>query len=536
MRLRKKTLLVSGVTLILMILIIYATSQVILMDRFDELEEQNTGQNLERVLNALSDTLSDLDAFNNGWAAWDDTYEFIEDGNDEYIESNLVDETFTGANLNLMLFLNSSGRIVFGKFFDLDGGEEIPIPQSVIEHLNANNFILTHDGLWRVESGITGVILLPENPMLISSRPILTSENEGPVRGTLIMGRYLDSAEVEYLSALTRLSLAVHRIHDTEMPSDFQEACGSLSDEKSIFVQPLDRERIAGYATIKDIYGEPILMLRADVPRGIYKQGQDALRYFIISLLSIGLVFGVVSVSFLEKTVLSRMGRLGADVSRIGKSGSLSSRLSITGYDELSVLSDNINGMLAALEQYQDELDGSEQRFRSLFNAMVDPVVIVDEEGVFVEITDSVEEVTGFKKEELLGKSFLQTEIVSAESKAILAENMVKRIKGEDVAPYVIEGLTKDDGRKLFHEVNARRITYRGKPADMVIFRDVTERKRAEEALMNKHEEVERLNRLAGGGERKVVELEREVNALLKESGKEPRYEIVGESWQSRIF
>lgn len=536
MRLRKKTLLVSGVTLILMILIIYATSQVIVMGSFDELEEQNTGQNLERVLNALSDTLSRLDAFNNGWAAWDDTYEFIEDGNDEYIESNLVDETFTGANLNLMLFLNSSGRVVFGKFFDLDGGEEMPIPKSVMGHLNANNFRLTHDGIWRVERGITGVILFPENPMLISSRPILTSENEGPVRGTLIMGRYLDSAEVEHLSALTRLSLAVRRIHDTEMPSDFQEARVPLSEGESIFVQPLDRERIAGYATIEDIYGEPILMIRADVPRDIYKQGQDTLRYFIISLLSIGLVFGVVSVSLLEKTVLSRMGRLSAEVSRIGKSGSPSSRLSITGYDELSVLSDNINGMLAALEQHQDKLEGSKQGSHSLFNAIVDPVVIIDEDGIFMEITDSLEEVTGFKKEELLGKSFLQTEIVSAESKAILVENMVKRIKGEYVAPYVIEGLTKDDGRKLLHEVNARRITYKGKPADMVIFRDVTERKRAEEALMNKHEEVERLNGLAVGGAKRIVELENEVNTLRKESGKEPRYEIVGESWQNRIF
>jgi hypothetical protein len=38
------------------------------------------------------------------------------------------------------------------------------------------------------------------------------------------------------------------------------------------------------------------------------------------------------------------------------------------------------------------------------------------------------------------------------------------------------------------------------------------------------------------GGERRIVELEKEVNTLLKESGKEPRYEIIGESWQSRIF
>ena len=41
--------------------------------------------------------------------------------------------------------------------------------------------------------------------------------------------------------------------------------------------------------------------------------------------------------------------------------------------------------------------------------------------------------------------------------------------------------LRRRDGRKVYVELNAGIITYQGKPADLVIVRDITERKRAEE-------------------------------------------------------
>jgi PAS domain S-box-containing protein len=140
--------------------------------------------------------------------------------------------------------------------------------------------------------------------------------------------------------------------------------------------------------------------------------------------------------------------------------------------------------------QAEQELNRAKRHFQTLFNAMVDPVTIVDNKGVFMEVTDMVEEITGFKKEELLGRNFLQIGIVTPESKAIMAENLAKRTKRIDVVPYEVEVLTKN-GRKLPYEVNAARITYMGKPADMVVFRDITERVRAEEELKKAHDQLE---------------------------------------------
>jgi len=149
-----------------------------------------------------------------------------------------------------------------------------------------------------------------------------------------------------------------------------------LSEEAPIFIKPLSEESIAGYALINDIYGDPSLVLRVDMSRGIYEQGQSTIYYFIISLLAIGLVFVVVAILLLEKLVLSRLTRLSTNVESIGKSGDISSRVKMAGRDELSSLADVINGMLASLEQahrklkraYEDlkELDRMKDEFLSM--------------------------------------------------------------------------------------------------------------------------------------------------------------------------
>ena len=192
--------------------------------------------------------------------------------------------------------------------------------------------------------------------MLIASRPILTSEDEGPVRGALIMGRYLDAATIRHLSKITHLSLVMHSFNDQKLPSDFQSVRSSLSEETPVIVQPLSDHKIAGYTLIKDIYGEPVLMLRVDIPRKIYRQGQVSMGYLFLSLLLAALVFGAVVLMLLEKQVLSRLALLSKGIIRIEKVNDLSMRLSVAGRDELSSLAKEIDRMLEAMEKSERAL------------------------------------------------------------------------------------------------------------------------------------------------------------------------------------
>lgn len=353
MTLRRKTLLIIAGTFYGVIILLFFISRNILLESYADLERQSVYRDVERVQASYSQELASLETTTADWAAWDDTYAFITDRNEGYIRSNLTDSTFVELGLNLMLYIDSSGKIVISKAFDLENEKEMPLPPSIASYLVDHDYLVAHQD---TESRHTGTIALPEGPMMLSSQPILTSEDEGPIRGTLIMGRYLDAAKINELAATTLFPISIYRFGDPQAPRDFSVARASISAAVPVFVQPLNEQSVAGYTFIKDIGGHSALMLRVDAPRDIYRQGQSAISYLILTIVGVSLAFGLVTILLLEKQVLSRLSYLSRSVSDIGTSGNLSARVSVPGSDELSRLGATINGMLAALEQSEAEL------------------------------------------------------------------------------------------------------------------------------------------------------------------------------------
>ncbi|MGQ9628041.1 MAG: CHASE4 domain-containing protein, partial [Anaerolineae bacterium] len=524
MSLRGKTLIFTGIVFTCAILVLYATSRTILLDGFVRLEEQSTSRNVERVLDALSNDLTNLNSVADDWAAWDDTYAFIENPNEDYIQSNLVNGTFTGLRLNFMLFIHSSGQLVFGKAFDLENEEEIPVPLSLLEHLSADCPFLRHPN---PKSNIAGILLLPEGPMLIASRPIVTSESKGPVRGTLLMGRYFDSTEIERLAEITHLSLALQRFDDAQMPPDFQAAKASLSEETPIFVQPLNAETIAGYALLKDVYGKPALLLRADMPRDIYGQGQATTSYFLLSQLLVGLAFGATTLVLLERQVLSRLLSLSRSIRKIGASGNLSARVPAAGKDELGSLAGGINRMLEALEGAQRELQLNEKWLATTLKSIGDAVIATDAEGHVTFMNSVAESLTGWKQEEAVGKPVGDVFNIINEETGEQAENPVKRVMREGIVVGLANhtALIAKDGTKIpIDDCGAPIKDDEGNIMGAVlIFHDITERRRAEEALREAEakyrtlvEQLPAITYIVGFGEvNRTVYISPQVESLL---------------------
>jgi sensor domain CHASE-containing protein len=347
MGLRKRTLTIIGVLAIIMMVTVYFFSHSLLLNSFEKLEETNVHQNVGRFQSALSDDVSDLHSKSGDWAVWDDTYAFIVAPNANYINSNIVDTAFTALKTNILLFVNLSGQIVCGRAYDLHNMTEVPVPESIEKELSS------HDVLWRnltTDSSTNGIILLPENPLLISSRPILTSRGEGPVHGALIMARYLDSEEIGQLARMTDLSIILRRYNDSPVPPDFQNAISSFLNNETVFIQPLNADHVAGYGLIRDVYGNPILVSRIDIPRDIYKQGLSTINYFLLSLLGLTVIFVAAIVLFMERTVLYRVVKLTRAVRSIGRNRDLKTRVPADGNDELSGLAKSINEMLTDIE------------------------------------------------------------------------------------------------------------------------------------------------------------------------------------------
>lgn len=219
MTLRLKTFIVVGLLFAGLLAAVMGLSTFILRMQFAKLESAEINADAERIIGVLQYELSSLNAIVGDWAPWDDSYDFIQDVNQDYIASNLPTNTFVNFQIHVMLFYDVTGRLVYGKAVNTAKQVGVAVPGDLLELLagdgeNAYAILLQHKD---TVSSHTGVVSLSSGYMLVASQPILRSNGEGPIRGTLIMGRYLDEEEIKKLAALTALPIHIYGVKDAQI-------------------------------------------------------------------------------------------------------------------------------------------------------------------------------------------------------------------------------------------------------------------------------------------------------------------------------
>ncbi len=349
MKLRTKILLIFGLSSLSLLIIIFILTEKIMIKETKRIERNITQEITAHALKDFHESLQKLEILSIDWAYWDDAYNFVQNGNKDFIISNMTDTTFSDNQINLLVFFNAQGRLVKGKGFDLNQKKEVPILESFFDHLDRHPQ-LTH--FTNPDSFFSGIICLEEGPMLIASRPILTSNRQGPIRGTLIFGSYLDELNLTAQSRLKDFSITLYPFN---RPTDIPHLTKFPTDSEKFIFDPVNNEFANGYTFVKDIYGQPGLLMKVTVPREIWKKSRMCLLYFSLLIFLGGLVLETVAWFLLNRLILRRVNHLSQNLHRIGETGKFSERVEAKGNDELSVLASSANKMLASLERYHSE-------------------------------------------------------------------------------------------------------------------------------------------------------------------------------------
>lgn len=477
MKLRRKTLSIVGITIAGLTGILYAASSSILLGSLIKAEEQEATQVVKGVLSVFGQTADDFNSRFADWSAWDDTYAFVQNRNSEFIASNLVPEGLANLRVNIAVFVNTSGKIVYGTGLDSEKVKLTPVPEALKRHISLSDRLLQHPN---PNSSLAGIMLLPSGPILITSRPIITTKSTGPIRGTLVFGRNLDAAGIAKLSKITRLPLIVHSVNEPRLPADFQKARENLSEKKPIWVCSLSEESIAGYALVNDIYKQPALLLRVDIPREIYRQGEISLLYLLVSVVLAGIGLVGCTLLLLEGLVLSPLSSLAKAVNYISSSQDLSVRLQVTGEDELSDLAHTINGMLSALAIAESEQLEEKARYQAVVEQATDCIFLWDAQTKrLLEANTAFRNLLDYSLDAI---SQLTIYDIIAYSKELIDDNIElllsdKQFRIGDVL------YRRRDGSCVDVEVSGSVISYGGREIICTVVRDITERKQAEAEL-----------------------------------------------------
>jgi len=403
---RKKVMLILVGVIALYSAVQYGIGQLEILPSFTTLQHAEAEKDITRCLNAISNQINSLGDISADWSIWDDTYGFVQNENQDYIEANLIDSSFTAAKLNLLYICNLQGKVIWGKIYDLQTDEYIEIKEFPTHSFSKNHVLLKHDSN---ESSIEGLYATELGPMLISSRPILTGTGQGPIRGTLIMGRFLNDKAVDHLSKSLSIVFKIAAIRNTDPGEKHKHILSQISKEHPYVIEQYNHDLLRIYGVKSDIEAKPAILISVDIPTTITAKGRTVTSFASFSILLAGAFIVLVTYLVLDKTVIARIADISKSINTVAKTGNFAIRTAVKGPDELGQLGDDLNNMLEYTNKTEKKIIYAKKEWERTFDSVTDMIAIIDKDHRIVRVNKAMAEMFNLEPAQMIGKHYYES-------------------------------------------------------------------------------------------------------------------------------
>jgi len=392
----------------LIVLVQFLVSTMVVRNGFQELEEQQLLSELRRVEKGVLQSLKNLDLFLWDWSSWDDTYQFILEGEQQYITSNLAPDTFIDQNIAAMIYRDRVGAVVYALAYS---EENTPAPRLLDQLLLALEG-MELPAIADSEGGRGGIVLLPQGAFMVARRDVLTTTGQGPPAGTMLMAKKISDAFVQDLAK--RLGLDIR--FDILQPVEAEALASSLPhrqrDARSVELGTQNNDLAKGEILLKDAHGRPAIRATVLMDRDIMHQGRKVARYNYLFLGLVVIVYSLLVYLILYRRVLSRLKNLGRQIRLFDPRAEKAIRLHMRGNDEIATLAANVNGMLRKIDDSRREIERQHERIREnesflnqMFNSIKAGIMLVDPESRrIIDINEFGLKMMGRTREQVVGQ------------------------------------------------------------------------------------------------------------------------------------
>ena len=318
---------------------------------FLQLEQHEAKMNLERCKRAIDKEMANLKTLCGDWSSWTDTYTYVQTPKKEYEESNLIDETFENYRIQLIFILNKNNKVVWGKIFDPDIGNEIDLKGFNKEKLPQDHPVLqfeSNENLARMAK--TGVILSEYGPLLLVARPILKSNQKGPSMGTFIMGKFLSETVIKMLESQTQVPFTILLPGDRDLAGGFSSLVGKIEDNGGSYFEVSEND-LAVYASYLDLSLKTAFIIETRFPRKISERGFAALRLSFVTMIIASLIVLLILYFLIRHSIVQPVIKLTRFTRQIKEGRDFSHRVSIDRADQIGDLADGMNDMVSTIDE-----------------------------------------------------------------------------------------------------------------------------------------------------------------------------------------
>jgi signal transduction histidine kinase len=228
---------------------------------FINLEKQENNKTLNSLITDIDAKLKAIKIIANDYSYWDDTYEFIQNENKNYIYENFRDTTTTleNVNLNFMIFMNLENKNIHTQLSkDIKIEDKDSFTKFIVNSLKGNEDI--------------SITKYQNNYYYIVKSRILRSDLSGEIRGFIYAGKqiHIENFSNEYKNSIKFID-AVHNKSDLTLQSKFID---------NIEVYFSYNENILSNIIYLNNNNKNIATLQLDNYREIYKEGEKQIVLF----------------------------------------------------------------------------------------------------------------------------------------------------------------------------------------------------------------------------------------------------------------
>ena len=213
-----------------------------------------------------------------------------------------------------------------------------------------------------------------------------------------------------------------------------------------------------------------------------------ALVSLLVFIIGMGATYGI------SVFITRPLGEIVHAADRIAQ-GDLTQRASVETNDEVGHLAMSFNKMVDGLEQAYEAVQTSESRFRAFIEHATDIVGLIDRDGRILYLSPSVEDVIGYRAEDLAGKSVF--EYVHSDDQAVLKFGLRQGASNPDATLTAEVRWRHRDGSWRYLSYRGRSLLdHPGIESILINARDITENKQFEQELVKAKDKAEEMVRL----------------------------------------
>ena len=342
---------------IVYVLIVSQVMRLGVLPAFSALERDFATVDRDRVGQYVQAEWMRLGGFAYDWAYWTDNQNYMLGLNPEFEADDLTEDMLDYLHVNIFALIDTDYNLKWGRAYDL----EQQIFLSIEDYLQ---FPIVDApevfGLTSIDDSSQGIYKSAGLAMLFTSRPILNNSREGPVAGTLVLGRFLDEHFIKEMEDTLSLELNIWDL-DESLPAYVRQAQSEISGGSADVTWIENDAQLRQLFQITDFYGIPSFIAEIQSPRRIVDIGNETVGTAVYVLVVALVLFTLVIWFILDKLVLAPLRHLQTHIHEMREDDDLSRHINITRTDEFGDMAREFNALTEKLMDSRQESESARQ-------------------------------------------------------------------------------------------------------------------------------------------------------------------------------